>query len=252
MEPTRCPATDELPPDSIELENRRFYDPLWRHARLYDGDRFNTWALIRPHVEGGSRRLEIGPGLRPRLPVSGTTFVDLSPVAVERLRKEGATVHESGADSIPIKDGSMDLVGAFDVIEHVTDDQAVFDEISRVLRPGGSFFLSVPLHADAWSDFDRIVGHCRRYDPVQLEQQLCDSGFEVLRSAPYGLRHESNRFACFGLWFLRKFPAFSMWCYNNFYFPIVVRKQEPLQVHDGMINDPSIDELVIECRKRDE
>jgi hypothetical protein len=65
--------------DSVLLEaNRSFYDGLWSGARLVAPERFNTWPLVRSLLAPQQRRLEVAPGLRPRLPLAGTHFVDIS------------------------------------------------------------------------------------------------------------------------------------------------------------------------------
>jgi hypothetical protein len=77
-------------PRNLLEENRRFYDSLWTGARLVEPNRFNTWPLVGSLLSTSTRRLEVGPGLRPRLPIAGTTFVDISAPALAKLRGRGA------------------------------------------------------------------------------------------------------------------------------------------------------------------
>ena len=56
--------------------NQRFYDEVWTDARLVEPERFNTWPLVSELVAGASLRLEVAPGLRPRLPIAGTHFIE--------------------------------------------------------------------------------------------------------------------------------------------------------------------------------
>src|SRR6185295_6157089 len=100
---------------------------------------------------------------RPRLPLGGTWFLDGSRRAAERLRERGARAVGGDVGALPFADRSFDLVGAFDIVEHVEDDAAVFRELGRVLRDGGTLLLSVPLHPSFWTGFDALVGHFRRY-----------------------------------------------------------------------------------------
>ena len=102
--------------------NRRFYDLLWSGARLVEPEQFNTWPLVRSLLSDCGRRLEVAPGLRPRLPIEGTQFVDISAPALMKLRERGAQVVLSQIRSLPFADGAFDLVCALDVIEHVDDD----------------------------------------------------------------------------------------------------------------------------------
>src|ERR1035441_8849061 len=73
-------------------ENRRFYNGLWSSARLVEPQRFNTWPLVQSLLPEAGQRLEVAPGLRPRLPIEGTQFVDISVEALAKLRRRGAQV----------------------------------------------------------------------------------------------------------------------------------------------------------------
>ena len=72
--------------------NRRYYDMLWSGARLIEPRCFNTWPLVQSLLPGAGARLEVGPGLRLRLPLEDTQFVDISGAALEKLRERGASV----------------------------------------------------------------------------------------------------------------------------------------------------------------
>ena len=148
--------------------NRRFYDAMWRNARLLEPRRFNTWPLVCSLVTPTQQRLEVAPGLRPRLPFAGTHFVDQSAAALSKLRRRGASAVRGLVTSIPFADGAFDLVCAFDIVEHVVDDDAALSELSRVAAPHATLLLSVPLHESRWSTFDDFVGHCRRSEPDRL------------------------------------------------------------------------------------
>ncbi|MEM6804159.1 MAG: class I SAM-dependent methyltransferase [Bacteroidota bacterium] len=64
---------------------------------------------------------------------------------------------------LPFENDSFDLVCAFDVIEHVEDDQLSVDEMVRVCKEEGSVFVTVPAFMDLWSEHDEINHHQRRY-----------------------------------------------------------------------------------------
>ena len=116
--------------------NRRYYDSLWAGARLVEPQRFNTWPLVQSLLRQGDSRLEIAPGLRPRLPLDGTHFVDISMPALAKLRGRGASATLSQVTSLPFASNSFGLVCALDIVEHVDDENAALSEISRVARSG--------------------------------------------------------------------------------------------------------------------
>src|SRR5688500_12864279 len=149
--------------NTLLAKNSAFYDSLWSQSYLSRPERFNTWPLISELLPFAPDRLEIGPGLRPRLPIAGTHFVDISAPVIECLNSQGGIARAGEITELPFEAGAFDLVTAFDVIEHVEDDSRVFDELTRVLKPEGCLIFSVPLHPSRWTRFDDYVGHARRY-----------------------------------------------------------------------------------------
>ena len=229
--------------------NRSFYDPLWRDARLVSPERFNTWPLVSTLVAAADRRLEVAPGLRPRLPIAGTQFVDISAPALSRLREQGGHAVLGKVGAIPFPDGVFDLVCALDIVEHVDDDDGALAELSRVAAPGAALLLSVPLHASMWTAFDDFVGHRRRYEPDLLRAKLAAHRWVVEQSAVYGMQPESSRLLDIGMWYLTHHRQRAMWWYNRVFMPLGLRFQQPLALAPGLIDGPGVAEIVMLCRK---
>ncbi|MCJ7452042.1 MAG: class I SAM-dependent methyltransferase [Steroidobacteraceae bacterium] len=229
--------------------NREFYDTLWMDARLVVPESFNTWPLVCSLVSHSRRRLEVAPGLRPRLPLEGTEFVDMSMPAVSKLRARGANAVIGLVSSLPFPDGVFDLVCALDIVEHVDDDDGALAELSRVAAPGAAFLLSVPLHPSHWSAFDDFVGHRRRYQPERLLEKLAAHGFSVDQSAIYGMQPRSSRLLDLGMWFLTHRREKAMWWYNHVLMPLGTRFQNKLTLVPGMIDTERVDEVLLVCRK---
>ncbi len=70
--------------------------------------------------------------------------------------------------------------GAFDVIEHISDDAGVIARCHRLLERGGYIFLTVPAEPYLWSSIDTLSGHKRRYTKAGLQTLLERNGFRVL------------------------------------------------------------------------
>ncbi len=73
----------------------------------------------------------------------------------------------------------FELIGLFDVLEHLPDDRRVLNDLAGMLAPGGVLLMTVPAHPSLWSYFDEASRHCRRYEPEELESKLRDSGYQV-------------------------------------------------------------------------
>jgi SAM-dependent methyltransferase len=235
-------------PRDLERANRDFYEPLWDESQLIAPEQFNTWPLVESLLRPDSRCLEVGPGLRPRLPLAGTRFVDVSERAVARLRKAGACAETATISDLPFASGTFDLVCAMDIIEHVDDDVGALSELTRVLARHGTLLLSVPLHLSHWTAFDDFVGHCRRYEPARLTSLLARFGLRVESSAVYGMQPRSSRLLDLGLWYLVNQRERAMWWYNRVFMPLSIRFQKPLDLVEGLIADENVDEVLIVCR----
>ncbi|MDQ3010501.1 MAG: class I SAM-dependent methyltransferase, partial [Acidobacteriota bacterium] len=65
------------------------------------------------------------------------------------------------------------------VLEHIEDDQFALAQMHRALSPGGKLALLVPAHRILYGEFDRAVGHYRRYEKRELAGKLKQAGFDV-------------------------------------------------------------------------
>ena len=230
--------------------NRHFYDALWTDARLIEPERFNTWPLVQSLLAPAQHRLEVAPGLRPRLPIEDTQFVDISAPALAKLRACGGSATLGSITALPYGNAVFDLICAFDVIEHVDDDERALAELSRVAAPGAALITSVPLHPAQWTGFDAFVGHRRRYEPEDLKAKLARHGFTVERSAVFGMKPRSSRLVDLGMWFLLHQGKRAMRLYNRVLMPLGVRFQKPLALAEGLIDTAEVGEVLLVCRRR--
>ena len=82
-----------------------------------------------------------------------------------------------------VQTGHYDLIGAFDVIEHIADDHAAMLSIAKRLKPGGKLVMTVPAHQWMWSAHDVVNHHVRRYSKRPLQRLIEASRFGSKRSA---------------------------------------------------------------------
>ena len=97
-------------------------------------------------------------------------------VAGQRL--EGRGLRGEVLNDVPphVPDRTFDVVGAFEVLEHLADDRAALASWTRWVRPGGHLLLSVPAHPERFGAADRYVGHFRRYAREGLTNLLKEAG----------------------------------------------------------------------------
>jgi SAM-dependent methyltransferase len=121
---------------------------------------------------GGNTRVLRAHGWRP-------VALEYSPDGAEVARDRGLPVIRADARHLPLPSAGLDLVVAFDILEHIEEDHLAGAEIRRVLRPGGSALIAVPCDMRLWSAHDVAVGHVRRYDRAGLVRLMAKSGLEV-------------------------------------------------------------------------
>lgn len=157
-----------------ELDQRHW----WYRAR-----RQVLAALIRRLADPpkGAKILEIGCGTGHNLSMLG----EFGKVDALELDEEARTIAEGRlgrkALSAPlpelkgVKRGHYDLIGAFDVIEHIADNSAAIASIAQRLKPGGKLVVTVPAHQWMWSAHDVVNHHQRRYSKRALKALLQSS-----------------------------------------------------------------------------
>jgi SAM-dependent methyltransferase len=199
-----CPFCKHSP--DVEGAFLRFAPELARHNCDYDPRHFDllfalednsfwfqarndliVWALRRffPKAE---HIMEIG---------VGTGFVMRAiRQAFPNARLYGSDIHVAGlqfaaarlgnrldlmqmdARRIPFRE-HFDVVCAFDVLEHIQDDEALLDEIRLSLRRDAGVVFTVPQHMFLWGPADEAAFHERRYKTTELAAKVRAAGFEV-------------------------------------------------------------------------
>jgi len=79
----------------------------------------------------------------------------------------------------------FDLTGAFDIVEHVADEEAVLRALHQATVKGGGTIIAVPQHPFLWSRADEIGLHQRRYRLGEMEAKLRRNGFDILFSTSF-------------------------------------------------------------------
>lgn len=144
-------------------------------------------ALIRREVQppANARILEIGCGTGHNLAMlaefGSVEALELDDearsMAETRLRAKVMSAPLPELAGVPER--AYDMIGAFDVIEHIADDTAALASIARRLKPGGKFVITVPAHQWMWSAHDEVNHHQRRYSKSSLKRLIEDSPLKL-------------------------------------------------------------------------
>jgi SAM-dependent methyltransferase len=97
---------------------------------------------------------------------------------IARRRLPDVELVELDGRALPYEE-AFDVIGAFDVLEHIDDDENVLRQMVRAVRPGGGVFILVPQHPWLWSTYDEVVEHRRRYTRGDLVAKARRAGVQV-------------------------------------------------------------------------
>lgn len=120
---------------------------------------------------------------RPDLHLTGSEIY-LNGLRHARRRLPEVDFIQLDATDIPFRD-AYDLIGAFDVLEHIDADELVMAQVRAALRPGGLFLITVPQYQWMWSQLDELVRHKRRYGRHEMLTKLARAGFEVVHTTSF-------------------------------------------------------------------
>jgi len=157
---------------------------FWFRAR----NRLIIWALQR-YFPNARSFMEIGcgtgfvlSGIREALPtltLCGSEIFSAG-LAFAANRLPGVELFQMNARRIPFRE-EFDVIGAFDVLEHIQEDEEVLSQMYQAVRKGGGILIAVPQHPFLWSQVDDYARHARRYRARELKEKVSRAGFSVTR-----------------------------------------------------------------------
>jgi SAM-dependent methyltransferase len=155
-------------------------------------NRLIQWALASYFPDAGSL-LEVGCGTgfvlkgvsetRPRMRLAGSEIFS-DGLVFARARLPGVDLYQMDARHIPFE-REFDVIGAFDVLEHVDEDDSVLRQMFRATRPDGGILVTVPQHRFLWSAIDDHSMHQRRYSRAELRRKVEQAGFRIQRMTSF-------------------------------------------------------------------
>jgi SAM-dependent methyltransferase len=151
-----------------------------------------SWA-IKTHTPDCRNLLEVGCGtgfvlqrLAQDLPQANIAALEYYPDAlpIARRRCPRAQLGQADITNLPYA-AEFDVVGCFDVLEHIPDDLAALRNLCKVMRPDGTLFVTVPQHMWLWSDEDSHAMHQRRYTRKELVSKAAAAGLKPFLISSY-------------------------------------------------------------------
>jgi len=171
-----------------DLASAQFLE-LERVHWWFEGRRRVFFALLRRHLEarGGLKILDVGCGVGGMLEelraFGEPAGLEISLPMLRLARERGfPRVFRGSAQELCVADRSLDLITAFDCLEHLDDDDRALSGFHRALKHGGHLFLSVPAFQFLYAQNDRVAQHKRRYRRSHLVQKLRSRGFEPVKA----------------------------------------------------------------------
>ncbi|MBO0798430.1 MAG: class I SAM-dependent methyltransferase [Blastocatellia bacterium] len=161
--------------------------------KLAELDRYNHWIFEQIAEALGNRILEVGSGtgnITQFLCANGSEVMatDVSPVfrgILQRSFGEFPNVSVGAFDltakALAELRKSFDTIVCLNVLEHIEDDSYALEQMNEVLIPGGKLALLVPAHRILYGEFDRALGHYRRYEKSELTGKLKGAGFRICK-----------------------------------------------------------------------
>ncbi len=161
-------------------------------TQLAELDKYNHWIYQQIESALGPRLLEVGSGTGNitqflRAGNRDVTATDVVPSYRSSLRRQFENDARVTVDTFDLSAPAapaflsqpFDSVVCLNVLEHIEDDRFALAQMNRVLKPGGRLALLVPSHQLLYGEFDRAVGHFRRYEKRDLAEKLTASGFVI-------------------------------------------------------------------------
>lgn len=154
----------------------------WFRAR----NRLLLWVLATK-VKPFHRFLEVGcgtgyvlEGIRKIYPSAKLFGAEYFEEGLVFARKRIPTATFRQLDATTMNDAECyDVIGAFDVIEHIEQDETVLGNLARAIIPGGALIITVPQHRWLWSAVDEQACHVRRYTRKELVNKVNCAGLTV-------------------------------------------------------------------------
>lgn len=187
-----CLVCREAPPDSFDARAFEFLFEMEQKHFWHIGRREIILEVLKnlPDINK-ARVLEIGCG-------NGSVLAFLKQ---HGLNAEGGDIFLEGLDfcrkrdsvvplyqidilNLPFVNG-YDIIGLFDVLEHIEDDEKAIREVGQALKPGGKVLITVPAHKFRWSYFDEASAHKRRYSKREIFTKLERNGFIIRKASFY-------------------------------------------------------------------
>lgn len=178
------------------------YDPHYFEP-LFDAEERHFWfvarnkvicSLARKALKGNptGQILEVGCGtgnvlqaLEKEYPAEQLTGMDLFHEGLQFARRRVNCGLVQADLAFPPFNRPYDLLGMFDVLEHIKEDQAVLDHAFQLVKPGRWLLLTVPADPALWSYFDVASHHVRRYTLPELRIKVGKAGFTDEFSSAY-------------------------------------------------------------------
>ncbi|MBI5855781.1 MAG: class I SAM-dependent methyltransferase [Nitrospirae bacterium] len=170
---------------------KKYWDQKYEEYRVSDAQEQEDerrYATLRQgiidRIPQGARLLDVGCGsgrfmelLRAQKQCT-CTGLDISQVAVDLSVRKGFTAFRTELPNIPaeLPSAGFDVITTVEVLEHISDPDAVIKALTRLVKPGGLLIVGVP---EGCMSPDEVDEHVSEFDGPKL-RGMFESGFSVV------------------------------------------------------------------------
>lgn len=186
---------------------------------------YNDWVFSFFEKYVGGEILEVGAGIgnfSKNLAKRGkVTTVDIRRDYIKKLKKQTGQKILVGFGDIEndkyfFKNKKYNAIVCLNVLEHIKDDTKALENMFNLLKPSGYLILLVPAHKRLFSNFDKSLGHFRRYDKTLLAGKLRNVGFEIVEARYFNWLAAVGWYLFVRLSYAKKMPQEKVLIFDKF------------------------------------
>ncbi len=184
MNPSLTAQSNRLPASHVSALQNIENGYWWFEGRVFWASQMACLQVQspQPYMDLGCGTGGFAASFMKNVPVTKAALIDGDDKLLKIANKvSGAEIHQMDLTKPFTLPWTPSVVTCMDVIEHLPNDTWFLTELGKQMHKDGILIVSVPALPALFSEWDRQLGHFRRYTAPSLRKAIVDSGFEILR-----------------------------------------------------------------------